>query len=79
MRSRLRRLREAKGLTQVQLAAQAGVSVGALRCWEQGRRVPLLETAAKLAGALGVIFDELVTDTVRVGRDNPPVKRRKGK
>jgi transcriptional regulator with XRE-family HTH domain len=48
----LKRLREAVGLSQAGLAENSGVPVGTIRDYEQGRRAPLLETAAKLARAL---------------------------
>jgi transcriptional regulator with XRE-family HTH domain len=59
MGTRLRRLRQEKGMSQPQLAAAAGVPVGTLRNWEQDRRVPLLDTAARVAGALGISLDVL--------------------
>jgi transcriptional regulator with XRE-family HTH domain len=57
---RLKRLREAAGLSQAQLAAAAGVPVGTLRNAEYDRREPLVSTAGKLAGAIGVTVDELL-------------------
>jgi transcriptional regulator with XRE-family HTH domain len=56
---RMKRLREASGLSQPQAARAAGVPVGTLRGWEQGRRVPTLEAATRLAQAIGVSLDEL--------------------
>jgi transcriptional regulator with XRE-family HTH domain len=56
---RLQRLRQGAGLSQSQLADAAGVPVGTIRSIEYDRRGPLLETAVKLAGALGVSLDEL--------------------
>jgi len=37
---RTRRAREATGLTQDAFAARYGITVGSLRDWEQGRRLP---------------------------------------
>lgn len=54
----LRRLRDGTGLSQPKLAEKAGISVMALRNWEQGRREPYIGTAAKLAQALGVSLAE---------------------
>jgi transcriptional regulator with XRE-family HTH domain len=51
---RLKELRAGANLTQAQLADKSGVSLGGLRDLEQGNRRPLLETAVKLAAALGV-------------------------
>jgi transcriptional regulator with XRE-family HTH domain len=59
MGERLKRIREAKGFSQTELAAAAGIPVGSLRGWERDRREPLLGSAAKLAVALGVSLDEL--------------------
>ena len=54
----LKRLRNATGLSQPRLAEKAGISVMALRNWEQGRREPYIGTAAKLAQALGISLAE---------------------
>jgi XRE family transcriptional regulator, regulator of sulfur utilization len=62
---RLRRLRQARGLSQSELAKAAGVPVGTLRGWEYGRRTPLLDAAARLADALGCTLDELAGRTAR--------------
>jgi transcriptional regulator with XRE-family HTH domain len=51
---------EAK-LSQMQLCALAGVSQSALSGWENNRNPPTLSDAAKLAKALGVSLDSLVT------------------
>jgi transcriptional regulator with XRE-family HTH domain len=59
MGQRLQQLRQAKGLSQTQLALAAGVPVGSLRNWERGRRVPLLDAAARIAVALGISLDTL--------------------
>jgi transcriptional regulator with XRE-family HTH domain len=56
---RLQRLRQAAGLTQIQLADAADSPVSSLRNWEQGRRLPQLDTAVLLAEALAVTLDEL--------------------
>ncbi len=57
--ARLKRLREAAGWTQDLLADRAGLSVAAVRQWEQGRREPSLGMARRLAEALGVSLDRL--------------------
>jgi transcriptional regulator with XRE-family HTH domain len=62
---RLKRLRERAGFSQPQLAAAAGVPVGTLRGWEQGRRIPGLDAAVQLADAIGCSLDELA------GREPP--------
>ena len=55
MGSVLRRYREERRLTQRELAAAAGLSLGALRDLEQGRtQSPRWDTAERLATALGL-------------------------
>jgi transcriptional regulator with XRE-family HTH domain len=59
MGKRLQNARLAAGMSQSRLAEEAGVPIGTLRNWEQDRRVPLLDTAARVAKALGMSLDEL--------------------
>jgi transcriptional regulator with XRE-family HTH domain len=73
---RLQRLRESLGLTQDQLGRAAGVPPTTLRNYEQGRRLPRLDAAAKLARVLGTTLDELAGDLAAGG---PGKKPRKGK
>jgi transcriptional regulator with XRE-family HTH domain len=54
MGTRLKELRRARQRTQEALARQAGVGVDSLRKYEAAARTPLLDTAAKIAEALGV-------------------------
>jgi predicted ATPase/DNA-binding XRE family transcriptional regulator len=57
--ARLRRLREAAGLTQEELAARAGLSRNAVGALERGiRKRPYPHTARSLAHALGLSDDE---------------------
>jgi transcriptional regulator with XRE-family HTH domain len=53
-RDELKRLRENLGLTQESLAQRAGMSVGNVRNYEQGIRLPSFPGVVKLAKALGV-------------------------
>lgn len=55
----LQELRRAKGLTQEQLAAATEVSIGAVRNWEQGHRLPHFEAAYRISQALGISLDDL--------------------
>jgi transcriptional regulator with XRE-family HTH domain len=73
MGGRLRELRERKGLSQEGLARQVGVGRDAVWLWEKGRRTPALDTAAKLAAALGVSIDVLAGVAPM-----PPAPRKKG-
>ena len=59
MGERLKKVREKAGMSQPELAKAAKVPVGTLRNWEQGLRVPRLDTAFKVAKALGVSLDLL--------------------
>lgn len=55
----IRDLRIERGLTQVELAARAGVSKSMLSLYEGGKRRPQLETLERLVDALGVRLGEL--------------------
>ncbi len=56
---RLRAEREAHGLSQVSLAAEARISQGYLSQIEQDLREPTLSIAARLAAALRISLDDL--------------------
>jgi ribosome-binding protein aMBF1 (putative translation factor) len=56
---RLRAEREARGLSQVSLAAEARISQGYLSQIEQDLREPTLSIAARLAAALRISLDDL--------------------
>jgi transcriptional regulator with XRE-family HTH domain len=59
--SRLRAARLRRGLTQKELSKRSGVSVSLIRKLEQGEKDDTrLETARKLAGALGVTTSKLI-------------------
>lgn len=60
MTMRLKKLREARGLTQEQLAEKAGVSRAYLARLEIGRHDPPLSTLEKLAKALKVKVGKLL-------------------
>lgn len=59
---RIKVLREAVGLTQVELARQIGMNGGNLCRLETGRHTPTLKTVCKLAEALDVTVDDLLRD-----------------
>lgn len=59
MRSRVRELRSAAGLTQADLAARVAVSRRTIISIEQGRFDPSLPLAFRLARVLGTRVDEL--------------------
>lgn len=56
----LKRLREAAGLSQVQLALRLGVSQGTVARWESGVRVPQAGNLIKMANILGCGVDALL-------------------
>ncbi len=58
---RIRAAREARGASQVVVAAAAGISQGYLSQLEQDEREPALSIAARLAQALGISLDELTS------------------
>jgi DNA-binding XRE family transcriptional regulator len=57
---RLRRLREARGLNQDELARKVGTSASVIRNWEKDRNSPQLHRLAQLARALRCSKDELL-------------------
>lgn len=59
----IRRLREARGWSQVQLADLSGVAGPTVNRIENGMRVARSDTLKKIADALGVSLDALVSDS----------------
>lgn len=57
---RLRQLREAAGLTQIQLALRVGVSLGTISNWEQGRIPSQIRILMNISNILGCGVDELL-------------------
>jgi transcriptional regulator with XRE-family HTH domain len=60
-------------MTQEDLAAATDVSIGAVRNWEQGHRLPHFEAAYRISKALGITLDELAG---KVFEETPPPKKR---
>jgi putative transcriptional regulator len=58
IRNRIRELRAARDLTQQQLADQVGVTRQTVIAMEQDKYSPSLETAFKVALALGVTLEQ---------------------
>lgn len=67
--SAIRRLREAKGLTQAQLAEKIDVSAKAVSKWETARGLPDISLIEPLAAALGVSVMELLSGQTVVNRN----------
>lgn len=59
---RIREAREAKGLSQAQLAKRAGMVPSAISHFETGSRLPSLQSLDKLAAALLLSPGELLGD-----------------
>ncbi|MNZ46184.1 HTH-type transcriptional regulator ImmR [compost metagenome] len=74
----LKRIREAKKLTQREVWEAAGIGKSSLTAYEAGRSDPTGDSIVKLAKALGVTTDELLlTDQERtVSEDLAPILRR---
>ena len=66
----VKRLREAKGITQSQLAEEIGVSSKAVSKWENGTTTPDIQLLPEISVLFGVSIDELfsVTDESRLDR-----------
>jgi transcriptional regulator with XRE-family HTH domain len=57
--SRVKRAREAKGVSLLALAGLTEIQPRTIERWELGLHDPKIEDAAKVAAALGVSLDEL--------------------
>lgn len=60
---RLRQTREAKGMSQQDLADRAGIQASAVSHFELGRRLPSFDNIRRLADALNVTSDFLLGRT----------------
>lgn len=58
---KLRKIRKMHFITQKQLADMLGISQAMVSHYETGRCVPDIETAAKIAKALGCKVDDLIS------------------
>lgn len=56
----LKRLREAHGITQAELAESVGVSQPIIAQYEAGAKAPNVILAAKIASTLGVTLDTML-------------------
>ncbi|HHW06020.1 MAG TPA: transcriptional regulator [Clostridia bacterium] len=70
---RVRKLREAQGLTQVKLAAQLGISDSLIAQIETGKVQPSLNTLEKLADTLGVSVDYFLANPQEINSDAPNI------
>ena len=58
----LKRLREASGMTQLDLAKRLDYTKQTISNYETGRREPDIETVGKIAGALNVSIESIIAD-----------------
>lgn len=56
----IRRVREARNLTQVEVCGRSGIDVATYSRIEQGHASPLLDTLIRIADAIGVPLADLV-------------------
>jgi putative transcriptional regulator len=73
---KLRELREAKGLTEAQLAEASGVTYGSIHAYGLGRRKPSFHAVVKIARALGVTC-EAFANCDDVGDDAEPLPKKR--
>ena len=66
MNDNFRRLRERRALSQRELAARAKLSVTTVNRIEIGKHKPMPKTVRKLASALEVTIEELLSDQPRL-------------
>lgn len=59
-KNNLKQLRHERGLGQVELAKQIGVSKGVISLWENGLREPNLSSLIAIASFFKISIDELV-------------------
>ncbi|MEU2780509.1 helix-turn-helix transcriptional regulator [Streptomyces sp. NPDC007110] len=57
---RIRRVREERNLTQLEVCGRSGIDVATYSRIEQGHSSPLLDTLIRIADAIGVELEELV-------------------
>jgi transcriptional regulator with XRE-family HTH domain len=55
---KLRKIRDAKGLSEVKLAEKSGITFASVHQYSQGRRKPSFSAVVKLVKALGVACQE---------------------
>ncbi len=85
-KDKLREARQQQGMTQEQLAQRAGTSLGNVRNYEQGLRLPSWAAVVRLCRALGVsceVFSDCIpAEEAPAGKPAPKKPRgrpRKGK
>lgn len=72
--ARIAALRRGAGFSQAQLAAILQISPSAMGMYEQGRREPSVQILVRMAGALGVSTDYLLTGVPSPG-EQPAIEQ----
>jgi len=62
----LRQLRQQKKLTQEELAEICNFDRSAIGFWENGKRIPKLDTLFRIAKGLGVPLEQIIALTVEL-------------
>lgn len=62
LKDKIARIRTSKGLTQLELAKKIGITTRAIQHYENGTRIPKIDTLTQIAYALEVDVNDLVTD-----------------
>lgn len=70
---RLKEKREARGITQKALSEESGVNAANISSYEKGINKPSLEIACRLADALGVSLQSLVSDEYDINQKQKSV------
>ena len=60
---RLKELRNEKGLSQLQVAKDTGLSCSGINYWEKGKRIPNAQVVVTLARYFGVTTDYLLGES----------------
>ena len=60
----IRAKRKSAKISQIDLAAQAGIAVNSLRLYEAGKRMPKLDTLSKIAAVLGEDINSFLIGTI---------------
>ena len=66
--SRIKELRDQKGISQEELAHRAGLSRTGMGFLETGKRWPRLDTLIKVADGLNITLDELLKGLHKIGK-----------
>jgi|GEM_PF-4943464 len=67
---KLRQIREAEGLTQVQFAKKVKLTQAAISQFEDGKRIPSSKALQKIAAGLGISLDSLLGNMMSDSEDD---------